>query len=98
MPDAELAAAADAGRLREPSYLEGQAGRLLASALGRQTFADVYRQWLLFDHAAGVSKDTAVYPSFTPRTMPALARGAEEFVQWATLDSPSGSWRELFES
>jgi hypothetical protein len=45
-PDAELWAAASAGRLHEPAELERQARRLLSNGMGLETF---HREWLRLD-------------------------------------------------
>src|SRR5947207_344988 len=66
MPDAELAALADAGKLREPAVLASQARRLLADPRSRALFDGFGAQWLGLDKLAGKTFDASKFPQMTP--------------------------------
>ncbi|MCX6597667.1 MAG: DUF1592 domain-containing protein [Acidobacteria bacterium] len=65
MPDDELLALADAGRLREPAVLKAQAKRLLDDRRSRALFDGFGAQWL---SVAGLKRqvfDSALFPQMT---------------------------------
>jgi mono/diheme cytochrome c family protein len=66
MPDAELSALADAGKLREPTVLAAQARRLLADPRSRALFDGFGAQWLGLDKLAGKTFDASKFPQMTP--------------------------------
>jgi hypothetical protein len=66
MPDAELAALADAGTLHQPTVLAQQTRRLLADARARALFDGFGAQWLGLDKLNGKAFDTAKFPLMTP--------------------------------
>ena len=65
MPDAELSALADAGKLHEPGVLAAQARRLLADPRARAFFDGFGAQWLGLDKLAGKSFDERKFPQMT---------------------------------
>lgn len=65
MPDAELSALADAGKLHEPDVLAGQARRLLGDARSRALFDGFGAQWLGLDKLAAKTFDAAKFPQMT---------------------------------
>ena len=65
MPDAELSALADAGKLHDPSVLAAQARRLLADPRSRSLFDGFGAQWLGLDKLAGKTFDTEKFPQMT---------------------------------
>lgn len=65
MPDAELAALADAGKLHEPEILSSQVRRLLADSRSRALFDGFGAQWLGLEKLAGMTFDTAKFPQMT---------------------------------
>jgi mono/diheme cytochrome c family protein len=62
MPDAELSALADAGKLRDPAVLAGQARRLMADPRSRALFDGFGAQWLGLDKLAGKTFDAEKFP------------------------------------
>jgi len=62
MPDAELSALADAGKLRDPAVLAAQARRMIADPRSRALFDGFGAQWLGLDKLAGKSFDPAKFP------------------------------------
>lgn len=65
MPDAELSALADAGKLRDPAVLAAQARRLLADPRSRALFDGFGAQWLGLDKLAEKSFDPEKFPQMT---------------------------------
>jgi len=65
MPDAELSALADAGKLRDPQVLAGQTRRLIADPRSRAFFDGFGAQWLGLDKLAGKTFDPAKFPQMT---------------------------------
>ena len=63
-PDAQLAAAADAGQLGTLAGLRQQAGRLLADPRAGEMIADFHGQWLGLGRLPKLQKDQALYGEF----------------------------------
>jgi hypothetical protein len=80
MPDEQLFAAADAGKLRTPEELAAQARRLLESEKARDTITSFYLQWLELEELEAVEKDPNAYPGFTPELRTAMKEEVVEFV------------------
>ncbi len=66
MPDAELMALADQGRLRDPTVLAAQTRRLLSDTRSRALFDGFGAQWLGIDKLAGKTFDPDKFPEMTP--------------------------------
>jgi hypothetical protein len=95
MPDQELFAAADAGRLVSDEEVAAQARRLLASPRARDSVVSFYRQWLQVDDVETVEKDPEVYPAFTPELRAAMADEIEEFADQVTRQKDGGTLETL---
>jgi hypothetical protein len=106
MPDAELAALADAGKLRDPAVLAAQARRLLADPRSRALFDGFGSQWLGLDKLAGKTFDASKFPQMTPdlrasmlakgdsSSSPSCARtGASRPSSTPTTSSSTRPWR-----
>ncbi|MCX5662274.1 MAG: DUF1592 domain-containing protein [Planctomycetota bacterium] len=72
MPDAELSALADDGKLRDPAVLAAQARRLLADPRSRALFDGFGAQWLGLDKLAGKTFDPEKFPQMTPELRTAM--------------------------
>jgi mono/diheme cytochrome c family protein len=81
MPDAELSALADAGRLHDPEVLAAQARRLLADPRSRALFDGFGAQWLGVDKLADKAFDPAKFPQMTPAMRAAMYDEARLFFQ-----------------
>jgi hypothetical protein len=90
MPDQELFAAADAGRLGTAEQVAAQARRLLESPRARDSVVSFYLQWLQVDDLLTVEKDPEVYPMFTPELRAAMREEIEEFVDQVARRTDSG--------
>jgi hypothetical protein len=80
MPDAELFAAADAGKLGTADELAMQARRLMQSPRGRDTVVSFHAQWLQTDDLLTVEKSATSYPMFTPEVRAAMKDELDEFA------------------
>jgi hypothetical protein len=65
LPDDELMALADSGKLHEPPTLNGQVKRLLEDPRSRALFDGFGAQWLGIDKLAGQTFDTSKFPQMT---------------------------------
>ena len=65
MPDAELSALADSGKLREPAVLKAQVKRLLLDRRSRALFDGFGAQWLGVGSLQSKTFDTAKFPQMT---------------------------------
>jgi hypothetical protein len=90
MPDQELFAAADAGRLGTAEQVAAQARRLLESPRARDSVVSFYLQWLQVDDLLSVEKDSEVYPMFTPELRAAMREEIEEFVDQVARRTDAG--------
>jgi hypothetical protein len=88
-PDAQLAAAADAG-LKSSAEVRVQAERLLSDERARAVLEDFHRQWLGTDSFTNISRDTTQFPNFVDGIGSMLQEEARRFVSWATFDSNLG--------
>jgi hypothetical protein len=80
MPDADLFAAAAAGKLGTQAELEGQARRLLNSPRARETVAAFFEEWLSLDQVLDRPKNPMVYPQFKDDLKAAMLDEAKAFV------------------
>jgi hypothetical protein len=90
MPDQELFAAAEAGRLATAEQVAAQARRLLASPRARDSVVSFYLQWLQVDDLLTVEKDPEVYPTFTAEVRAAMRDEIEEFVDQIARRTDAG--------
>ncbi len=72
MPDAELSALADAGKLHEQSVLQAQVKRLLADPRSRVLFDGFGAQWLGLMGLESKTFDTAMFPQMTAEMRAAM--------------------------
>jgi hypothetical protein len=94
-PDAELLDAAGSGALRDPRKLMVQVERLIASPRFEQGVRSFFSDMLGYDQFAGLSKDQAIYPKYTPE----LAKDAQEQALRTIVDllvTNKGDYRDLF--
>jgi len=79
MPDAELSALADRGKLHEPAVLKAQVKRLLADPRSRALFDGFGSQWLGLGELKGKTFDTAKFPQMTAEMRAAMDDEARLF-------------------
>ena len=81
IPDDELLAAAEAGRLRDPAVLERQVRRMLADERARVLVDSFAAQWLHLRRMRTVTPDVQAFPAFDDNLRDALVRETELFVE-----------------
>ena len=81
MPDAELAALADSGKLHEPEVLRAQVKRMLGDRRARALFDGFGAQWLGLGGLQGKTFDTAKFPQMTPAMRTAMYDEARLFFE-----------------
>jgi hypothetical protein len=96
MPDAELVAAADAGRLGSKAEVRAQAERLLASPRAKLTVARFHADWLDLGGFAGVEKDPNLFPAFSASVAGAMAQETTQFLE--NVFWQDGSWPALLQA
>jgi hypothetical protein len=79
MPDAELSALADAGKLHEPAILKAQVRRLLADPRSRALFDGFGAQWLGLGGLESQTFDPAKFPQMTREMRTAMYDEARLF-------------------
>ena len=94
-PDDALLAAAEAGKLHEPSDLRVHAERLLDSPAGRRALDHFFSQWLPFERLARTVKAPMEYPEFDEPMRAGMAAGARAFIQHVVFNSERGNIAEL---
>lgn len=81
MPDAELSALADAGKLHEPAVLNVQVKRLLANPRSRALFDGFGAQWLGVGDLKSLTFDPAKFPEMTSEMRSAMYDEARLFFE-----------------
>ncbi|HSI62377.1 MAG TPA: DUF1592 domain-containing protein, partial [Candidatus Saccharimonadia bacterium] len=79
MPDAELSALADAGKLHEPAILKAQVKRLLTDSRSRALFDGFGAQWLGLGALESQTFDPAKFPQMTSEMRAAMYNEARLF-------------------
>lgn len=80
LPDAELAASADSGKLATVADIERHVDRLLADQRARPVIARFQRQWLMLDKAEALDKSTATFPKWSASVAQSLRTSVEKYV------------------
>ncbi len=81
IPDDELLAVAERGRLSEPSVLQGQVKRMLADPRSEALVKNFTGQWLFLRNVARMSPDTTTYMYFDENLRQALAKETELLIE-----------------
>jgi hypothetical protein len=85
-PDAELLDAAAAGRLTAPEDIGRAARRLLSDGRAVDGVKSFHRQWLGLRALGTASKDSALYPAFTPELKRAMVEETLRFSAHAVFE------------
>jgi hypothetical protein len=80
LPDDTLAAAADAGQLRDAASLQAQAARMLADAKASALVSNMGGQWFGLYKLAGLSPDPTLFPSFDASLAAAMSQETTLFL------------------
>jgi hypothetical protein len=89
MPDAELSALADSGKLHEPATLKQQVKRLLQDQRARALFDGFGAQWLGLGELETKTFDTAKFPLMTREMRAAMYDEARLFFESIVRDNRS---------
>lgn len=89
MPDEELSALADEGKLHEPAVLRGQVIRLLADPRSRALFDGFGTQWLGLGDMRTRTFDTVKFPQMTPELRTAMVEEARLFFESIVRENQS---------
>jgi hypothetical protein len=95
MPDADLFAAAAAGKLREPDQIAEQAKRLLATDKAKIGLGEFVTQWLHVTSVPTLSKD-ATYTNYNPAVGAMMLKETGAF--FAAIMQGTGKFEDLFTS
>ena len=77
IPDEELLALAEAGRLREPAVLEQQARRMLADPRAEELVSNFAAQWLYTRNMGATYPNGALYPDYDDNLRQSMRRETE---------------------
>lgn len=86
MPDDELFAAAAAGSLSDPATVAAQAARLIDGPGGSIGLSNFQLQVFRLGTYDGITRDTTVFPDFTPGTPAAMRNEVLQFLDWILRD------------
>ena len=81
IPDDELLAVAEAGRLRDPVVLERQVRRMLSDERAGVLVGSFAAQWLHLRRMRTVTPDVQAFPAFDENLRAALVRETELFIE-----------------
>ena len=81
IPDDQLLAVAESGRLSDPSVLPGQVKRMLADPRAQALVKNFAGQWLFLRNIARISPDTTAFPKFDENLRQALAKETELLIE-----------------
>ncbi len=84
-PDARLLDAAESGALSSAEGIGVEARRLVMDLRARDRVSDFHGRWLALDALAGASKDTAVFPEYSPELVSSMRAEVERFVEEVAL-------------
>ncbi len=94
MPDKELLKAAAEGKLATQELVAQQAKRMLADQRAKSKMQYFLHHWLQMDHVEDVSKDSKLYPGFTPEIIADLRTSLNLFLDDVVWGS-TGDYRQL---
>jgi len=81
IPDDQLLALAESGRLSNPSVLQGQVKRMLADPRSQALVKNFAGQWLYLRNIARISPDQTTFPTFDDNLRDALAKETELLIE-----------------
>jgi hypothetical protein len=81
IPDDQLLAVAESGRLSDPSVLQAQVERMLADPRSQALVTNFAGQWLFLRNIARISPDYTTFPNFDENLRQALAKETELLIE-----------------
>jgi hypothetical protein len=94
IPDAELAAAADANRLSSVDEIVKQTRRLLTQPRAQTQLVKFHTMWLGTDTTSSLAKNMNAFPDFNPLLAFYMAKETDQFLR-AALFERGGTFAEL---
>jgi len=94
MPDKELWKQAAEGKLSTQEQVAAQAKRMLADVRARSKVQYFLHHWLQMDHVEDITKDSQLYPGFTPEIIADLRTSLNLFLEDAVWSGKS-DYREI---
>ena len=86
MPDADLFAAAETGKLATKEDIAAQARRMLDEPRARDATGDFHQQWLHYDRIASVGKDAKLFPSWSPAVGQLMRAETSAFIDHVVFE------------
>ena len=81
IPDDQLLAVAESGRLSDPSVLQAQVKRMMADPRSEALVKNFAGQWLFLRNIARIAPDTTTFPYFDENLRRALAKETELLIE-----------------
>jgi len=81
IPDDQLLAVAESGRLSDPSVLQAQVKRMLTDPRSQALVKNFAGQWLYLRNIARISPDQTTFPNFDDNLREALAKETELLIE-----------------
>ncbi|MDF1739564.1 MAG: DUF1592 domain-containing protein [Verrucomicrobiales bacterium] len=94
IPNRNLRKAAEQGKLSNAKQVEEKAWQMLHDGRARNKTREFFHHWLELDKAQQVSKDSELFPDFSPEVMADLRTSLELFLDEITWSEKS-DYREL---
>jgi len=94
LPDKDLLKQAAEGKLVTQEQVAAQAKRMLGDARTKSKVQDFLHHWLQMDHVEDLSKDSKLYPGFTPEIIADLRTSLNLFLEDAIWNGKS-DYRDL---
>lgn len=95
MPDDDLFAAAEAGKLATKEDIAVQARRMLSEPRAREATGDFHQQWLHYDRIASVGKDAGLFPSWSSSIGQLMRAETSAFIDHVVFED-GGDLHALF--
>jgi hypothetical protein len=89
IPDDQLLAVAESGRLSDPAVLQAQVKRMLADPRSEALVKNFAGQWLFLRNVARITPDTTTFPYFDENLRHALQRETELLIESQVRDDRS---------
>lgn len=86
MPDAELFTAAEAAKLGTKEEIEAEARRMLDDPKAHDAIEEFHKQWLDYDRIGNITKDTALFPDYSPAIGQLMREEMRAFIDHAVFE------------
>jgi hypothetical protein len=94
LPDAELRNLATAGQLHTPAQVQAAARKMLNDSRAHSKMLGFFHHWLQVDRIESLSKDSKLYPGFTPALVADLRTSLNLFLE-DTMWNEKSDYRQL---